>query len=206
MSLVNDLVFNGYLKSSRIITAFKKIKRVDFLPEQCKDLSEVDRALPTFQGQTISQPAVVAFMIELLNPMPGDKILDIGSGSGWTTALLSEIVGRNGKVFGIEIIQDLVNFGRNNLEKYDFIQKGIADIICGDGRKGLKKEAPFDRILVSAAAMECPAALKKQLKIGGHLILPIQNSIYFFLKKTKDKFQKKEYFGFAFVPLIKEEN
>ena len=93
MDLIENLIKDGWLKSPKIIDAFKKIKRVDFLPEELKDSADLNTALPISYGQTISQPLVVAFMIEQLNPKEGDKVLDIGSGSGWTTALLSHIVG-----------------------------------------------------------------------------------------------------------------
>ena len=91
MALIDNLIAEGWLKTPRIIEAFRKIKRVDFLPEDIKNLAELNEALPIGWGQTISQPLVVAFMIEQLDPQPGDKILDVGSGSGWTTALLAEI-------------------------------------------------------------------------------------------------------------------
>ena len=97
MTLINYLISSGYLKTPLIIDAFLKIKRVDFLPDNIKNLSELNEALPIAEGQTISQPAVVAFMLELLYPKPGDKILDIGSGSGWTTSLLSYIVSKGGE-------------------------------------------------------------------------------------------------------------
>ena len=97
MALIDSLVEQGWLKTPRIIKAFRKIKRIDFLPEDMKDLAELNEALPIGYGQTISQPLVVAFMLELLEPKPGDKILDIGAGSGWTTALLAEIVSQQGK-------------------------------------------------------------------------------------------------------------
>ena len=89
MSLIDSLILRGYLKTPSVIEAFRKIKRADFLPSHLKSLSDIDEALPIGEGQTISQPAVVAFMIELLEPKKGEKILDVGSGSGWTTALLA---------------------------------------------------------------------------------------------------------------------
>ncbi len=102
MSLIDSLIKEGWLKTERIIEAFGKIKRADFLPEDMRNLAELNEALSIGQGQTISQPLVVAFMIEKLGPQPGDKILDIGSGSGWTSALLAEIVGEKGKVFALD--------------------------------------------------------------------------------------------------------
>jgi protein-L-isoaspartate(D-aspartate) O-methyltransferase len=226
MDLINSLIQEGWLKTPRIIGAFRKIKRVDFLPEEIKDLAELNEALPIGYGQTISQPLVVAFMLEQLQPQPGDKILDIGSGSGWTTALLAYIVSQEGnskskirnpkqiqnskfkiqkgKVIAIEVIPELMEFGRKNVEKYNFIERGIVEFICADGSKGYKKEAPFDKILVSATAQICYPAWKEQLKIGGRIVTPIGSSIWLFIKKSEADFEEIEYPGFAFVPLIEK--
>jgi protein-L-isoaspartate(D-aspartate) O-methyltransferase len=204
MSLVEKLIAEGWLKTERIIKAFKKIKRVDFLPESLKNLAEVNEALPIGFGQTISQPLVVAFMLELLQPREGEKILDIGSGSGWTTALLAEIVGEKGKVIAIEVIPELKEFGEKNVAKYNFLEKGIVEFVCGDGSKGWKEEAPFDKILVSATAKECYLAWKEQIKVGGKIVTPIGNSIWLFVKKSEKNFEEFEYPGFVFVPLIEK--
>lgn len=217
MGLIDDLVQKGWLKTSRIIEAFKKIKRADFLPEDIKNLSEFNEALPIGHNQTISQPLVVAFMLELLQPKIGDKILDIGSGSGWTSALLGHIVSggelkskikaqkskTRGKVIAIEVIPELKAFGERNVAKYNFIEKGIVEFICADGTKGYIKEAPFDKILCSAAAQaEIPLFWKKQLKIGGRIVTPVNNSIWLLIKKSEEEFEKHEYPGFVFVPLV----
>ena len=202
MSLIDSLILKGYLKTPSLIEAFQKIKRVDFLPSHLKSLSDIDEALPIGEGQTISQPAVVAFMIELLGPKEGEKILDVGSGSGWTTALLAQIVGEKGKVFGIELIPSLAEFGKDNIKQYNFIEKGIVKILCQDGSKGLPEEAPFDKILVSASAEDVSPAFREQLKVGGKLVIPISTSVWLFKKKEKDVFEEKEYPGFVFVPLI----
>src|SRR3990172_3252875 len=155
-SLIRDLIYQGYLKTDRIVEAFSKIKRVDFVPRDMESAAGANIPLPIGQGQTISQPLTVAFMLELLAPLPGEKILDVGSGSGWTTALLAHIVGKKGKVVGVERIKGLRDFGTNNVSKYNFIEKGRARIIRADGTKGYVNEAPYNRILVSAAADEIP--------------------------------------------------
>lgn len=204
MSLVDNLIKEGWLKTSEISKAFFKIKRVDFLPENLKSLAELNEALPIGWGQTISQPLVVAFMLELLQPKKGEKILDIGSGSGWTSALLAEIVGEKGKVIAIEIIPELKEFGEKNVSKYNFVEKGTVKFICGDGSQGLKEEAPFDKILVSATAEKLEPAWKEQLKIGGRIVVPIFSSIWLFIKKTEKDFEEFEYPGFVFVPLVKK--
>lgn len=205
MALVDFLIKKGWLKTPRIIQAFRKIKRIDFLPEEIKDLAELDQALPIGFGQTISQPLVVAFMIENLKPKEGDKILDIGSGSGWTTALLGEIVGPKGKVVGIELIPELMEFGKKNVSKYNFVKEGRIEFLCQDGSKGYKKEAPFDKILCSAAVQDkIPHSWKEQLKIRGRIVTPIRSSIWLFIKKSEKDFETKEFPGFAFVPLIEK--
>ena len=205
MSLIDSLIGESWIKTPRIIEAFEKIKREDFLPGEMKDLAELNEALPIGFSQTISQPLVVAFMLELLQPRPGDKILDVGSGSGWTSALLAEIVGSKGKVIAIEVIPELMEFGEKNVAKYNFIEKGIVEFICADGSKGYEKEAPFDGILASASVQtEVPQAWKNQIKIGGKIVTPLGSSIWRFTKKSATKSEDFEYPGFVFVPLIEK--
>ncbi len=206
INLANELIEQGWLKTPRIIKAFQKIKRKDFLPADSKSLAGLNKALPIGYSQTISQPLTVAFMLELLEPKTGEKILDIGSGSGWTTALLAKIVGQKGRVIALEIIPELKDFGQNNTAKYNFVQKGIAEFVLTDGSKGYEKEAPYDKILVSASLQknDIPKAWKEQLKIGGRLVCPIGNSIWLFIKKSEKEFEKFEYPGFVFVPLMRD--
>jgi protein-L-isoaspartate(D-aspartate) O-methyltransferase len=204
MSLIENLISEGWLKTQRIVDAFKKIKRADFLPEELRDLAELNEALPIGYGQTISQPLVVAFMLELLQPEEGEKILDIGSGSGWTTALLAEIVGEKGKVIAMEIVPELVEFGKSNVKKYNFLEKKIVEFVLGDGSKGYPKEAPFDKILVSATAKKCYESWKEQIRIGGRIVTPIGTSIWLFIRKSKNEFDAFEYPGFVFVPLLEK--
>jgi len=204
MALIEELIKDNWLKTPKVIEAFKKIKRADFLPEDSKRLAEVNEALPIGFGQTISQPLVVAFMIELLGLEEGDRVLDVGSGSGWTSALLSEIVGKKGKVIALDIIQELRGFGEKNVSKYNFVKKGIAQFFCLDGNNGFEKEAPFDKILASASAASIPDAWKKQLKVGGRIVAPVNSSIRLLIKKNETEFEEKEYPGFVFVPLLKK--
>jgi protein-L-isoaspartate(D-aspartate) O-methyltransferase len=209
--LTDQLIREGYLKSPKIIEAFRKIKRADFVP---KDLlrekgegfiEEYNAPLSIGYEQTISQPLTVALMLELLQPAEGDKILDIGSGSGWQTAMLCQIVGEKGFVYAIERIPELKEFGQNNVAKYNFIEKGIVEFICGDGSLGLPTEAPFDKIIAAAAAEKIPQAWREQLKIGGRLVTPVENSIWLLIKKAQDEFEEKEYPGFSFVPLVTDD-
>ena len=204
-NLIESLIKDGYLKTSSIIDAFKKIDRADFVPEKCKGDACVNAPLPIGFEQTISQPLTVAFMLELLEAKPGEKILDIGAGSGWTVGLLAQLVGENGKVIGIERIAELKEMAEKNVAKYDFIKKGIAEIILADGSKGYKKEAPFDKIIAGAASQgDVPLDWRKQLKIGGRIVAPVGNSVIVIDKIAKNKYNQKEYFGFSFVPLIKD--
>ena len=197
MALIDSLIQEGWLRTSRIIEAFREIKRADFLPEDMKDLAELNEALPIGYGQTISQPLVVAFMIEQLQPEPGGKILDIGSGSGWATALLAHIVGQKGKITAIEIVPELKEFGEKNIAKYNFIEKGIVEFILADGSKGYPDFATrpelaegFDRILASASAEEIPQAWKEQLRVGGRIVTPVRSSIWVLEKKSESEFKE----------------
>jgi len=210
MKLVENLIRQGYLKTPAVIDAFKTINRTDFLPSnlaenrnELEKLAEYDQALPIGEGQTISQPAVVAFMLELLNIQKGNNVLDIGSGSGWTTALLAQLVGPKGLVIAIERIPELYEFGRKNVGKYNFIKKGIVKMICANGSSGWEDGAPYDRILASASAEQIPIAWIEQLQENGIVVAPVFNSIWCCQKKLGGEILKKEYPGFIFVPLVK---
>src|SRR3989338_5545910 len=115
--LLESFIKEGYLKSPAIIEAFKAIDRKDFVTEEMKEQAYENSALPLMAGQTISQPLVVAFMLELLDLKPGEKVLDIGTGSGWNAALLAYLVGKNGKIISIERLEELHNFAKVNIAK-----------------------------------------------------------------------------------------
>ena len=185
--LVDDLIRNGYLRTNNVIDAFLAIPREEFVQNDLKKNADSNIALPIGHGQTISQPMVVAFMLELLDVQKGQHILDVGSGSGWTTALLANIVGKNGKVIAIEILKDLFEKGKYNVEKLDFIKNGIVDFYCQSAENGFEKNAPYDRILVSASANKIPDSFKQQLAIGGKMVLPINDEIWFVEKRTENK-------------------
>jgi len=202
--LIEDLVKDGFLHDPRVIEAFKKIDRSNFVIEPLKNNAYINSPLAIGFGQTISQPLTVAFMLEKLDVQPGHKVLDVGSGSGWTTALLAEIVGEKGKVYGIEIIPEIYEFGKANVMRYSFLNKGIVEMYCGNGLEGLKEAAPFDRIMCSAAVQEIPPAFKDQLKIGGKMIFPMNNSLWLMSKKNETDFDTEEYPGFIFVPAIEK--
>lgn len=199
--LVRQLIKDGYLKTPAIIEAFQKIDRRDFVLPQYAEQAGLNMPLPIGRGQTISQPLTVAFMLELLVPRKGEKILEIGSGSGWQTALLAQIVGEEGKVIALEIESELKAMTEANLEKYKFVENGIVQTILANGSLGWVGEAPFDKIIAAAAGEKIPTAWKEQLRLGGRLVAPIKESIIFLEKTEADRFSEKQFFGFKFVPL-----
>jgi protein-L-isoaspartate(D-aspartate) O-methyltransferase len=199
--LIQNLIGNGSLRTPEIIHAWHKIDRADFLPNGMKEYVYENVPLPIGFGQTISQPQVVALMLELLQPKRGEKILDVGSGSGWQSALLAEIVGKTGEVTAVERIPELFAFGKNNLAKYHF--RNIKTI-AGDGTVPLQPAGYYDKIIVAAAGENVPEALKSQLKVGGTLIIPIKESIFVLTKIDNEHFSTKELPGFLFVPLIRD--
>lgn len=194
----------GKVTNPAIQKAFKEIHREDFVPPDMKPLASLNEALPIGYNQTISQPLVVDFMLELLGPKLGDHILDIGAGSGWTTALLASIVGESGRVIALELIPALAEFGKKNVAQYNFIKQGVVRYLCQDAKEGYLFEAPYNGILVSAALAkkELPRAWKEQLKTGGKIVVPIQESIWMFTKKSATEFIEQEYPGFVFVPFV----
>ena len=198
-NLVKNMIASGVLKNPEIIDTFKKIDRKFFVPEDLKEHIYIDRPLPIGKNQTISQPTTVAFMLELLSPKKGDKILDIGSGSGWTTALLCHIVTKDGSVLGLERVNELVKIGQKNLSQFNF--GAYCSIKKAENELGMPGNT-FDKILVSASAENIPKILFKQLKTGGTLVVPVRNSIFRFIKISQDKIRQEEFPGFVFVPLI----
>ena len=211
--LIQELVDFNALKTPNIIGAFTNIDRKDFVSPEYKHEAYENYPLPIGFGQTISQPYTVAFMLELLQPDAGEKILDIGSGSGWQTAMLAHIVSRShthankpvppGKVFAIEVIPELKELGEKNVSKYNFIQKGIVSFIATNAQNGLPNEAPFDKIVAAAALTgEIPESWKNQLKVGGRIVTPVRDLIVLLVKKSETEFEKQEFPGFAFVVFL----
>ncbi len=183
----------------RIEKAFSKFDRVDFVPSEVRNIAHADMALPIGYGQTISQPTTVEMMLEWLDAQSGDKVLDVGSGSGWTTALLSYIVGPKGRIHAVELVSELVEFGRDNCERAGVTNANFYQ--AGD-EYGLPDYSPYDRILVSASADKLPEGLISQLKPGGKLVIPVHNDILEITKNQKGKINTITHPGFVFVPLI----
>lgn len=198
--LAEYLINEGVLRSPQIIKAFREADRKDFVPRLLKPLAYADQALPLGHEQTISQPYTVALMLEMLDPRQGQKILDVGSGSGWTTALLAHVAGKKGRVIGLELIPDLVTVGQNNLAKYKFPWAAIRQ--ADKHNIGLPVQAPYDRILVSAAAASIPDELIDQLGVPGRLVIPVRDSIVMVEKDTGGQLLTQTFPGFVFVPLV----
>jgi protein-L-isoaspartate(D-aspartate) O-methyltransferase len=186
---------------SRIDQAFDRVPRVDFVPSRYKNLASVDTALPIGFDQTISQPTTVRIMLEWLDVRPGHRVLDVGSGSGWTTALLSMLVGNEGKIYAIEKIPELFEFGRENCNRLSI--KNVEFHLSGD-ELGYPEQAPYDRILVSAESIDIPQSLVSQLKRGGIMVLPVGYDLCRVIKSSNDTAEVENYqgFNFIFVPLV----
>lgn len=179
--------------------ALHHVHRRDFLLEDVKERAELDAPLPIGYGQTNSQPYTVRLMLEWLEVEEGQKVLDIGSGSGWTSALLAHLVGDKGSVYAIETIPQLVEFGRKNCEKLGI--KNVKFFEAGE-ELGLPKYAPYDRILVSASAGQFPEELLDQLAAPGKLVIPVGETIYEVEKDSSGNITTDEHPGYVFVPLV----
>ena len=190
------------IKNENVIASFRKVERHLFVPEIMRFNAYKDVALPIGQGQTISQPYTVAYMTEALNPQPGQKVLEIGTGSGFQAAILSELGVR---VFTIERQFDLYN---QTLKLFDKLGYKIA-ARCSDGTIGWAEFAPYDGIIVTAGGPTIPENLKKQLAVGGKMIIPVGDkttqTMKILTKVSEDKFETREAPYFAFVPLIGKE-
>lgn len=198
-TLVNEMIFSDILRSPEIIDAFTAVDRKYFVPYAVSEYTYEDIPLSIGNKQTISQPSTVAFMLEHLDVQHGDKVLDIGSGSGWTTALLCYLIREEGMVTGLERVEALVEQGKTNLSK--IFKQDNCCIKRAGAVLGLPGEL-FDKILVSASAEEMPEALFSQLNVGGILVIPIGKSIFKFHKLSESHIEKEEFYGFVFVPLI----
>ena len=199
--LIEHLKSIGYLKSKEVEKALRDVRRELFVPDSVKHLAYRDAPLYIGNNQTISQPATVVAMTEALDIKKGQKILEIGTGSGWQSALLSKLVGETGTVYSIEIIDDLVKMAKENLKKLSIEN---VNVIKGDGSLGLEKYAPYDRILVTAGSPDIPKPLLKQLDKDGLMVIPIGNLYLqhmYVVRKAKDGVKKESIGNFMFVPL-----
>ena len=183
----------------RLRAAFTRVHRADFLPGRVAGFAGEDAAVPIGHGQTNSQPSTVRAMLDLLEVAPGHRVLDVGCGSGWTTALLGDLVGPEGEVVGVEIVPDLVATGRENLGAYAMpwtrIEQAQDDVL------GVPDAAPYDRVLVSAEATQVPDQLVDQLAEGGVLVVPVRGRMTVVHRRGGDP-EVRHAGWYSFVPLI----
>ena len=200
--LVNILKNKG-IANEAVLYAIGNIPRHLFMDSGFLDHAYQDKAFPIAADQTISQPYTVAFQTELLQVKKGDRILEIGTGSGYQTAVLCEL---GAKVYSIERQQELFKKTSKFLPKLGYRAKKF---IFGDGYKGLVEEAPFDSIIVTAGAPFVPKPLLSQLKIGGRLVIPVGDDVQImtlFIRKGQKEFEQEEFGEFRFVPLLEDKN
>ncbi|MDX9941969.1 MAG: protein-L-isoaspartate(D-aspartate) O-methyltransferase [Bacteroidales bacterium] len=187
------------ISDERIIQAIEKIPRHFFLDSSFVEFAYQDKPFPIGSGQTISQPYTVAFQTELLNILKGDKVLEIGTGSGYQACVLLEL---GAKVFSIERHHSLYVKTKNLLPKMGYNPR----LFYGDGYKGLPAYAPFDKILITAAAPQIPAGLLQQLKTGGMMVIPVgaggTQTMFRIIKRDENKYDQEDFGLFRFVPML----
>jgi protein-L-isoaspartate(D-aspartate) O-methyltransferase len=186
------------ITDARVLDAMRKVKRHLFVPAYLRDAAYEDRPLPIGHGQTISQPYVVAYMTQALRVGPDDRILEIGTGSGYQAAVLAEIAK---EVYSVEILEPLADSARLRLEEMGYENIKVRQ---GDGYRGWREHAPFDAIIVTAAPPEIPQGLANQLKVGGRMVVPIglfYQELYL-ITRTETGFEKEVLLPVAFVPMV----
>lgn len=198
-----DSVAAKGIKDKKVIDAIRSIPRHLFMDSSFEDHAYQDKPFPIAADQTISQPYTVAFQTELLDVLPGQKVLEIGTGSGYQTAVLLHL---KTKVYTIERQREL--FKKTNIffKKMGYRPKKV---VFGDGYKGLPEHAPFDRIIVTAGAPEVPKKLLSQLKIGGKMVIPVGEDDQVMMRitrKTETEFEREAFGNFRFVPLLEDKN
>jgi len=202
MAMVDQLEHGYRIRDKKVLEAMRKVPRHEMVPPRMRPHAYEDRPLPIGDGQTISQPYIVALMTQLLELKGGEKVLEIGTGSGYQAAILAEIAGQ---VYTIEIVETLAKRAKVDLERL-----GYKNIVtrCGDGYKGWKEHAPFDAVIVTAAPEHVPQPLIDQLKEGGRLVLPVGPQHYVQelvrITKTKDGVKRENVLAVRFVPMTGE--
>jgi protein-L-isoaspartate(D-aspartate) O-methyltransferase len=200
--MVAEQIASRGISDPRVLAAMLKVERHLFVPAALQPVAYADEPLPIGKGQTISQPYIVAYMTEALRISPGDRVLEIGAGSGYQAAVLAEVVGPSGYVYSIESVPDLADSARERLAGLGY--KNI-DVIRGDGYKGLAEKAPFDAIILTAAPPEVPKELVAQLKEDGRMVAPVGS---FFqelqlITRSGDGFTAKPLLPVRFVPMVR---
>lgn len=193
---------NAIVKGLYLKNAFRNIRRGDFVPEEFQELAYRDSDIELGYGENMDQPTIIAKMLELLKPKLGGTYLDIGTGSGWVSALLGYAAGASGNVYSMERIQFIAEIARKNLQKYPNINN--IEVIFKDGSEGLPEHSPFDGIHLAAAFDEIPEILLNQLKIGGRLVGPtLQNDVRVVERQKEDQFRETIHQGFYFKEIEK---
>ncbi len=195
--MVDTQIVTRGITDPAVIAAMRQVPRHQFIPDQESEDAYGDYPLSIGYDQTISQPYIVAYMTDTLKLQPGEKVLEIGTGSGYQAAILAEL---GVQVFTIEIVKPLAQFARDNLSKLGYDQVWVR---AEDGYQGWPEERPFDAIIITAAPEHIPSPLMEQLAIGGRLILPVgdasQNLV--FIRRTEEGYQRTELFPVRFVPM-----
>ncbi len=199
--MVKEQIVSRGIKDARVIEVMKNTPRHLFVPAESQSLAYNDYPLSIGEEQTISQPYIVAIMTELLQLKGNEKVLEIGTGSAYQAAILSQLCKQ---VFTIEIVKSLADSAKIRLQKLGYKN---TKVILGDGYKGLPDYAPFDCIIVTAAPEEVPEELVKQLKTGGRMVVPVGKTTQDLILITKDKdgIKQEKIIGVRFVPMIKKE-
>jgi len=198
LRMVRDQIEARGVKDPRVLEAMRSVERHLFVPEREKPRAYNDTPLPIGYGQTISQPYIVAYMCEALELKGDEKVLEIGTGSGYHAAVLSLLAK---EVFTIEILEPLAREAQKRLESLGYRNVKVK---CGDGYKGWPEEAPFDAIIVTAAPPEIPEELVKQLKVGGKMVLPVGEEIQELVRVTKEEkgIKTERLLPVRFVPMV----
>jgi protein-L-isoaspartate(D-aspartate) O-methyltransferase len=187
------------MSEDRVARAFAAVPRADYLPRRARKQASYDGPLPIGHGQTSSQPRTVADMLGLLDVHPGHRVLDVGSGSGWTTALLAHLTGPTGQVRGVEVVDELAAWGAVNLAASGM---GWASIVAAEpGVLGWPRGAPYDRILVSADGGRLPEELVEQLTVGGRMVIPVAGRMLV-VERDEDGVRRSRHGHYRFVPLV----
>lgn len=203
MEMTQDMTGRSSL-DPRVLQAMEKVPRDEFVPEQNRKRAFANQPLPIGEGQTISQPFMVALMTDLLNPRPEDVILEIGTGSGYQAAILGELVKR---VYSVEVVASLAEKAEETLDRLGYSNISVS---CHDGYRGWEEHAPYDGIVVTAAAPYIPQALVSQLKPGGQLVIPVgkpymPQELLIVEKNERGQTSTRDVLGVAFVPMIEKE-
>jgi len=199
--MVDEQIVARGVDDPRVVSAMREVPREAFVPPEVADSAYADSPLPIGEGQTISQPLIVAEMAQLARAGPGDRVLDVGTGSGYGAAVLSRIAER---VYTVERHERLVTAAQ---ERFSLLGYMNIDIVHGDGRKGWTEHAPFDAIIVAAGADEAAKPLLYQLAVGGRLVIPASDGgrlrrLWRITRRTEDDYQKEDFGPVAFVPLV----